>query len=555
MKNTKVFPVVKLATLALAGVTLAGSMSFAAPPTRQTPMVVSKDKQGVVEVGPCQMPPAAGGQVCTPNARDYGYFEGTWRQWPTQQRYDQKFPQAIGSTPISPYASRPAPEPQLATAAPAPAPMPTPAAPQPGMQEGGYGLPNMQQLPPTGGNDSESSILQEIIPGMAPAAPAQTTPAIQVDPSSNIDLPTIELEGPSSPEKTSAVPGPTEQPAAATPATQPEPSTPAPAAPAAQPEKLEPLPEPSIPVTNPAAPSEEEMMPTLDSPNVKKSNAAPKVTNPMGDITPEVPEVKNLKQENESGISDLPDLDEIKDTGKNPADPFDFSSADVPNLSDLAEVDECVPSFSSDLASVESAPVEEQPVASTTPMAEFVPVDNTNMDEYPEYNAQLAVSDIVPADSVSVPAAWEANEVAVSENSIAQTNYAAPSAPFVDMNSSMPSVADSLAATAEKKVGLDGFCPVSLLNTEEWVKGKECWSVLHHGVTYYLSSPEMVQQFLSNPEKYAPVMDGNDPVARKDTRANVTGTTDFCVVYEGQLYMFSSEENMKKFFDNPAQYR
>ncbi|MDO4629734.1 MAG: hypothetical protein Q4C70_11180, partial [Planctomycetia bacterium] len=92
-------------TLTSVTMVMLGAAAFAVTveagtPSRQTPYLVPKSKQGVVEVGPCQMPPCVGGRAVTPNARDYGYYEGTWRQWPTQQRYDQKFPQAMNATPM-----------------------------------------------------------------------------------------------------------------------------------------------------------------------------------------------------------------------------------------------------------------------------------------------------------------------------------------------------------------------------------------------------------------------------------------------------------------------
>ena len=98
---------------------LAATANAGMPPSRQTPVIVPSDKRGVVEVGPCQLPPCVGGVTCTPNARDYGYYESTWRQWPTQQRYDQKFPEALNSHPLGRKQSA------LTTTQAVPAPTPT----------------------------------------------------------------------------------------------------------------------------------------------------------------------------------------------------------------------------------------------------------------------------------------------------------------------------------------------------------------------------------------------------------------------------------------------
>ncbi|MDO4629735.1 MAG: hypothetical protein Q4C70_11185, partial [Planctomycetia bacterium] len=110
------------------------------------------------------------------------------------------------------------------------------------------------------------------------------------------------------------------------------------------------------------------------------------------------------------------------------------------------------------------------------------------------------------------------------------------------------------AENVESGIGLDGFCPVTLQETESWTEGDAQWSVIHHGVTYYLASAEQVQKFLANPEKYTPVMDGADPVLLTETGVREVGTVDNCVVFEGKLYMFTSETNLNKFFENTSAY-
>ena len=536
MKKVNGFYMTAVAGAALLGVTFSG-MAIASPPSRQTPVVVAKDKQGVIEVGPCQMPPAVGAKVCTPNARDYGYFEGTWREWPTQKRYDKTFPQAIGSTPISPYASRPVKEPALAPTAP---------VAQPAASEKSFSLPDVNTLIPqqeaTGPKTEDGGILEEIVPSLgvpqgntpdAPAAPAASVVPTTPGPETTIMPDLFNSKTPSEPAK-SAEPAPQVVEPTPMPKVTPDPAAPAtpikmaptseapmaPISPAPMPGTDSPAP---IPKVEPAAPSEEELVPPLDTPNVNKGllplPTAPSVPGANG--LPVIPESKTKEPE----ISTMPDLDDIEETAKDPSN--DFSQMQVPS----------VPEYQ-------------------------IPLVPDAEPDIPEYNAQLVQAPVTvqpamtiqSAEEVSIPASWEEKEVAINAGQpVAQAAYDAPNTSFAESN--ITSVAANLGAVPGNRLGLDGFCPVTLLSSENWVEGDSRWSVLHHGVTYYLASPEMDQLFLSNPDKYVPVLDGKDPVEMIDKRADVQGKTDYCVVFEGKLYMFGTEAAMNMFFENTAKYR
>lgn len=101
---------------------------------------------------------------------------------------------------------------------------------------------------------------------------------------------------------------------------------------------------------------------------------------------------------------------------------------------------------------------------------------------------------------------------------------------------------------------LDGYCPVDLLDTETWSRGEERWAVTHRGRTYLLSGPDRLERFLANPDRYSPILSGLDPVLAVDCQREVPGSTEFCVVYDGRLYMFSSAESVARFRQDPAHY-
>ena len=47
---------------------------------------------------------------------------------------------------------------------------------------------------------------------------------------------------------------------------------------------------------------------------------------------------------------------------------------------------------------------------------------------------------------------------------------------------------------------------------------------------------------------------GNDPVWNVDHNRFVEGRTDFCVVYDGRLYMFTEAATLARFRQDPKRY-
>ncbi len=102
--------------------------------------------------------------------------------------------------------------------------------------------------------------------------------------------------------------------------------------------------------------------------------------------------------------------------------------------------------------------------------------------------------------------------------------------------------------------GLNGYCPVELVENEKWVAGSRRWTATYQGRTYLLSGPEQHQRFLTNPSRYCPMLSGMDPVLAVDENRAVFGLTEFCVVYDGRLYMFSGSYSLARFRQNPHRY-
>ncbi|HTU23782.1 MAG TPA: thioredoxin domain-containing protein, partial [Pirellulales bacterium] len=88
-------------------------------------------------------------------------------------------------------------------------------------------------------------------------------------------------------------------------------------------------------------------------------------------------------------------------------------------------------------------------------------------------------------------------------------------------------------------VGLDGCCPVTLVEQKRWAKGDPQFGVIHRGRTYLFASAEAQRRFWANPDAFSPVIEGNDPVLALDNRQMVPGTRTFGVFYEKRIYLFS----------------
>jgi protein disulfide-isomerase len=50
-------------------------------------------------------------------------------------------------------------------------------------------------------------------------------------------------------------------------------------------------------------------------------------------------------------------------------------------------------------------------------------------------------------------------------------------------------------------IGLDGCCPVTLVETRQWAIGDKTWGVVHRGRTYLFLGPAEKEKFLANPDR------------------------------------------------------
>ena len=103
-------------------------------------------------------------------------------------------------------------------------------------------------------------------------------------------------------------------------------------------------------------------------------------------------------------------------------------------------------------------------------------------------------------------------------------------------------------------LGLEGYCPVALMESGNWVEGQARWGARHRGRTYLFSGLEQQQAFLSDPDRYSPALSGDDPVAAIDGGKISAGQRRYGVTYQQRIYLFESPETRAAFAANPQRY-
>ena len=132
--------------------------------------------------------------------------------------------------------------------------------------------------------------------------------------------------------------------------------------------------------------------------------------------------------------------------------------------------------------------------------------------------------------------------------------YAVQSSPPAASQPIPSASAPAMQSPAANPLGLDGFCCVSLLERHEWIPGDRRWGAIHRGRTYLFVGPDEQRRFLADPDRYAPVVSGNDVVLATEQGQAVSGMREHGVFFGNRVYLFSSEASLEKFAKNPSLY-
>ena len=107
-------------------------------------------------------------------------------------------------------------------------------------------------------------------------------------------------------------------------------------------------------------------------------------------------------------------------------------------------------------------------------------------------------------------------------------------------------------------LGLDGYCPVSLLHARDprraWIKGDAGASTIYRGRTYLFAGPGERDKFNTAPQRYAPALSCCDPIEFANNENLAIGKRRHCVCHRGRVFLFANEKNLKAFWQNPSRY-
>ena len=503
---------------------------------------------GIMAV-PAKSDAPRGSECCWPNAANFGYFRSSWRQWPGEDRPDQRFPSALGREVL--------PTPEGREELPAP---PAEKSPQRGLLPPGLPEPGESIVPP-GGTTQDRPLM---IPG-------------------GLEEPADSLRRPLLPAAPGVVPGLT------------------PGTPPGQPDSV--IPPPPAPERRPTVPPAEggsdrqSTAPKLEMGNQQSS--AQKVGRSLPERLPElVPIEPGIDRRAglprlEAPVSDSPSSD-LKT-------PASGATSRISTGSGRSSASRTLPG-DAHMQQRASSPTEGQPSSGSSPPARTAPLRDPlrpadgaidspkaqwsrvlepgrghelprrpfgQFTQTPTYS--LPSDKVIPLPPVEPVQTGTGSQSAHLASHVAPVERPVPGViqqpvfnqpvgqrPIVAQAgwiTDKPGASDNGARPgAGGPLALEGYCPVELSKHERWTKGSAQWAVSYRGATYHCAGPVQRECFLADPERYVPVSQGCDVVALLDEDRNVSGVVDHCVVYEGRLYMFSSAAAVEKFRSNPRRY-
>jgi thiol-disulfide isomerase/thioredoxin/YHS domain-containing protein len=135
---------------------------------------------------------------------------------------------------------------------------------------------------------------------------------------------------------------------------------------------------------------------------------------------------------------------------------------------------------------------------------------------------------------------------------------AAPAAPSAPPAASAPTnglVANDVTLPPGcPPLALDGYCPVTVTEKMIWKRGDAKFGAIHRGRTYLFPSADEQQKFLANPDRFSPVISGNDPVLALEQGQAVAGKREFGLMCQDRMFLFASKESYDKFCGDSKRY-
>ena len=107
---------------------------------------------------------------------------------------------------------------------------------------------------------------------------------------------------------------------------------------------------------------------------------------------------------------------------------------------------------------------------------------------------------------------------------------------------------------AKAKMGLEGYCPVCVIDARKWEKGNPRISSTFDGVNYYFPTAALKTKFDRNPKRYVPALNGDCIVCLENAGKRVPGNVRHAAMHNGRLYLFPSDKEKQVFGRSPEAF-
>jgi YHS domain-containing protein len=117
-----------------------------------------------------------------------------------------------------------------------------------------------------------------------------------------------------------------------------------------------------------------------------------------------------------------------------------------------------------------------------------------------------------------------------------------------------PQAGSGQRARQQAPLALEGYCPVSIVAMEKWVKGDPAYQVAYDGRSYHFANERGKRMFQADPAKYIPALGGDCAVALVKMGKRIPGNIRHGSFHNGRLFLFSNADAHKMFQAEPATY-
>ena len=166
----------------------------------------------------------------------------------------------------------------------------------------------------------------------------------------------------------------------------------------------------------------------------------------------------------------------------------------------------------------------------------------------------VTVQQMIPTPEQSPPSQYEAPVLRSSPTPEIAAQFM-PTPPHVEKKQiELTPTEPEPVMMIEVPLAFEGFCPVTLATQERWVPGNPLFYAMYHGQIYRFADETVLESFIKEPAKYAPIADGDDIVLMVARNKKSAGQRKFGAWYQNRVFLFTSQHSLDVFTERPDYY-